>query len=66
MSTEKEQIDDVHVALDKDGNVNFFNSYYENIVKILDKSGKMLFKYSHEELKKPYGLTCKYICKRQC
>lgn len=54
LSTEYENIDDV--VLDKDGNV-IVSNYSEGIVKKLDKSGKMLFKYSHKELKKPFGLT---------
>lgn len=44
------------VALTRDKNVVFSN-YSENFLKALDKSGKILFKYSHEELKTPYGLT---------
>lgn len=54
LSTEKENIDDV--ALDKDGNA-IVSNYSEAIVKKLDKSGKMLFKYTHKELNKPFGLT---------
>uniref|UniRef100_K1Q473 Uncharacterized protein n=1 Tax=Magallana gigas TaxID=29159 RepID=K1Q473_MAGGI len=44
------------VALGGDGNI-IFSSYSENVLKTFDKSGKMLFKYSHKELKDPHGLT---------
>ncbi|XP_052700834.1 tripartite motif-containing protein 45-like [Crassostrea angulata] len=54
LATEKGSTDDV--ALGRDGNVIFID-YSENIVKKIDANGKMLFKYSHEELSKPYGLT---------
>lgn len=50
---EKGFIDDV--VLDRDGNV-IFNNYFENIVKKIDMNGKMLFKYSYEELMMLYGL----------
>lgn len=46
-------IDDV--VLGGDGNI-IFSSYFENVLKIFDKSGKMLFKYSYKELKDLYGL----------
>ncbi|XP_065944294.1 E3 ubiquitin-protein ligase TRIM56-like [Magallana gigas] len=54
MVTETGITDDV--ALDRDGNV-IYSNYSENTVKKLDKNGKILFKYSHKELTKPYGLT---------
>lgn len=54
LAKEKGSTDDV--ALDRDGNV-IFDNYSENTVKKIDTNGKMLFKYSHEELMMPYGLT---------
>lgn len=44
------------VALDRDGNF-IFSDHSGNFLKTVDKSGKILFQYSHEELKKPFGLT---------
>lgn len=44
------------VALGGDGNI-IFSNYSEKCLKTFDKSGKMLFKYSHEELNNPFGLT---------
>lgn len=46
-------IDDV--VLGGDGNI-IFSNYFINVFKKIDKSGKMLFKYSYEELKSLYGL----------
>lgn len=54
MVTETGFTDDV--ALDRNGNV-IYSNYSEKTVKKLDKNGKTLFKYSHEELTKPYGIT---------
>nr|XP_034325600.1 E3 ubiquitin-protein ligase TRIM71 isoform X1 [Crassostrea gigas]XP_034325601.1 E3 ubiquitin-protein ligase TRIM71 isoform X2 [Crassostrea gigas] len=54
LATKTKYADDV--ALGGDGNIIFTN-YSENVLNTFDKSGKMLFKYSHEELKSPYGLT---------
>lgn len=53
MLIEKENIDDV--VFDKDGNV-IVSNFFEVIVKKLDKSGKMLFKYIYKELNKLFGL----------
>lgn len=53
MLIEKENIDDV--VFDKDGNV-IVSNYREGIVKKLDKSGNMLFKYIYKELDKLFGL----------
>eukprot|EP00105_Crassostrea_gigas_P026798 XP_011447875.1 PREDICTED: tripartite motif-containing protein 5 [Crassostrea gigas] len=54
MVTETGFTDDV--ALDRDGNV-IYSNYSENTVNTLDKNGKILFEYIHEELTKPYGIT---------
>lgn len=54
LATKTGHTDDV--ALGGDGNI-IFSNYSENVLNTFDKSGKMLFKYSHEELKSPYGLT---------
>lgn len=54
MVTETGVTDDV--ALDRDRNV-LYSNYSENTVKKLDKKGKILFEYSHEELTKPCGIT---------
>ncbi|XP_052698123.1 E3 ubiquitin-protein ligase Midline-1-like [Crassostrea angulata] len=54
LATKTQSADDI--ALGGDGNI-IFSNYSENVLNTFDKSGKMLFKYSHKELKIPYGLT---------
>lgn len=44
------------VAIDNEKNV-IFSSYTQHFVKKLDTLGNVLFTYSHEELKSPYGLA---------
>ncbi|XP_078315523.1 uncharacterized protein LOC144619946 [Crassostrea virginica] len=44
------------VALDDEGNV-IYSSYSHNKVRKQDKGGNLLFSYTHEKLKDPYGLA---------
>lgn len=44
------------VAIDDEKNV-IFSSYTQHVVKKLDTLGNVLFTYSHDELKSPYGLA---------
>lgn len=46
----------IDVAMDIYGNV-IYSNYSISSVRKEDKRGKMLFHYSHKELKTPYGLT---------
>ncbi|XP_078315524.1 uncharacterized protein LOC144619948 [Crassostrea virginica] len=43
------------VALDNEDNV-IYSSYSQDTVRKQDKAGNMLFSYTHEKLKMPYGL----------
>lgn len=54
MATKTGSTDDV--ALTRDWKV-IFSNYSEKKFKTLDKSGNLLFKYSHEKLITPFGLT---------
>ncbi|XP_056006885.1 tripartite motif-containing protein 3-like [Ostrea edulis] len=44
------------VAVDDEENV-IYSSHDESTVRKVDRKGNILFTYSHEELKKPFGLT---------